>query len=60
MINVELGCIVHNLLGGGFKYCLFSSLLGKDFQFDENFFEMGWFNHQLACNCELVDFHGPC
>ena len=33
------------LLGGGFKYFLFSPLLGENFQFDE-YFQMGW-NHQL-------------
>ena len=33
-------------LGGGFKYFLFSPLLGEDSQFDEHIFQMGWFNHQ--------------
>ena len=33
-------------LGGGFKYFLFSSLLGEDSHFDYcNIFQMGW-NHQ--------------
>ena len=32
---------------GGFKYCLFSSLLGEIIQFDDHIFQMGWFNHQL-------------
>jgi len=36
------------MLGGGFKYFLFSTLPGEDFQFDEHIFQMGWFNHQLA------------
>ena len=27
--------------GGGFKYFLFSSLLGEGFQFDEHIFQMG-------------------
>ena len=27
--------------GGGFKYYLFSPLLGEDFQFDEHIFHMG-------------------
>ena len=35
----------HNL-GGGFKYFLFSPLLGEMIQFDEHIFQMGWFNHQ--------------
>ena len=34
------------LLVGGFKYFLFSSLLGERIQFDEHIFQMGWFNHQ--------------
>ena len=33
---------VFPFLGGGFKYFLFSSLLGEDFQFDEHIFQMGW------------------
>ena len=28
-------------LGGGFKYFLFSPLLGENFQFDEHIFQMG-------------------
>ena len=28
-------------LGGGFKYFLFSPLIGEDFQFDEHIFQMG-------------------
>ena len=28
-------------LGGGFKYFLFSSLLGEDSNFDEHIFQMG-------------------
>ena len=35
-------------LGGGFKYCLCSSLFGEDSHFDEHIFQMGWFNHQPA------------
>ena len=34
-------------LGGGFKYCLCSSLFGEMMQFDEHIFQMGW-NHQLV------------
>ena len=30
--------IRHNTLGGGFKHCLFSPLLGKMIQFDEHIF----------------------
>ena len=33
---------------GGFKYFLFSPLLGKDSHFDFHIFHRGWFNHQLA------------
>ena len=40
-------------LGGGFKYCLFSPLLGEMIQFDEHIFQMGWFNHQLVNNGKL-------
>ena len=28
-------------LGGGFKYCLFSPLLGEMIQLDEHIFQMG-------------------
>ena len=34
-------------LGGGFKYVLFSPLLGEMIQVGEHIFQMGWFNHQL-------------
>ena len=36
------------ILAGGFKYLLFSTLLGEIIQFDEHTFQMGWFNHQLV------------
>jgi len=39
--------IHQDFLGGGFKYFLFSPLLGEDSQFDEHIFQKGWFNHQL-------------
>ena len=40
--------ILHLILGGGgFKYFLCSSLLGEMIQFDDDVFQMGWFNHQL-------------
>ena len=43
-----LDLMLNIYLGGGFKYCSFSPLLGEDFQFDDIiFFKMGWFNHQL-------------
>ena len=35
-------------LGGGFKYVLFSSLFGEDFQFDQCFSDGLKLNHQLA------------
>ena len=38
---------VKDLLGGGFKYFLFSPLLGDVSHFDDHIFQMGWFNHQL-------------
>ena len=48
-------------IGGGFKYVLFSPLLGEDFQFWlYNIFEMGWFNHQpesdqvLCHKCSII------
>ncbi len=38
----------NGLLGGGFKYFLFSPRkLGKWSNFDEHIFQLGWFNHQL-------------
>ena len=37
---------IFQFLGGGFKYFLFSPLLGEMIQFDEHIFQMGWFNHQ--------------
>ncbi len=36
-------------LGGGFKYFLFSPLLGEMIQFDKHILQMGW-NHELE-NC---------
>ena len=33
--------------GGNSNIFYFHSYLGKDFQFDEHIFQMGWFNHQL-------------
>ena len=35
------------ILGGGFKYLLFSPLPGEMIQIDEHIFQMGW-NHQLV------------
>ena len=32
---------IYYYLGGGFKYCLFSSLFGEMIQFDEHIFQMG-------------------
>ena len=37
----------HPYLGGGFKYFLFSPLLGEDEPILANIFQMGW-NHQPA------------
>ena len=47
-----------NKLVGGFKDLLFSTpILGEMIQFDEHiFFEMGWFNHQLALHFLLRIF----
>ena len=37
-------------LGGGFKHFLmFIPIWGKDSQFDDHIFQMGWFNHQPGC-----------
>ena len=41
-------------LGGGFKYFLFSPLLGEMIHFDY-FFQMGW-NHQLDIQRFLCEF----
>ena len=47
-VRVTVGSAVHWAREvGGFKYFVFSPLLGEDFQFDEHIFQMGWFNHQL-------------
>ena len=43
-------------LRGGFKYFLFSPLLGEMIQFDEHIFQMGWFNHQLGTVFRMI--HG--
>ena len=50
-VNLLENKAVPPCLGGGFKYFIFSSLLGEDFQFDEHIFQMGWFNHQRCVWC---------
>ena len=35
-----------HILGGGFKYFVFSPLFGEDEHILTNIFQMGWFNHQ--------------
>ena len=51
----------YTVLGGGFKYFLFSSLFGEMIEFT-NIFHMGW-NHQLAVSIgmkyDLMDLHPP-
>ena len=42
MMFVGKGNLPEYSLGGGFKYFLFSSLLGEDSQFDDHIFQMGW------------------
>jgi len=44
----------NNSLGGGFKHFLCSPLFGEDSHFDE-YFQMGWFNHQLV---QVSEFYG--
>ena len=44
------------ILGGGFKPVLFSLLFGEMIQFEEYFFQMGWFNHQLVQSYCLTIF----
>ena len=52
--NVASYHVEFSLLGGGFKYVLFSPLFGED----EPIFQMGWFNHQLVSNHpNQNDFH---
>ena len=48
ILGLETNCCL--LLGGGFKYQLFSPLLGGEMiQFDKHFFQSGWnWNHQLG------------
>ena len=42
-----VGCLhLGNYLGSGFKYVLFSPLLGQMIRIDYHIFQMGWFNHQ--------------
>ena len=42
------GGLLQQFLGGGnSNIFLFSPLPGEMIQFDEHFFQMGWFNHQL-------------
>ena len=36
------------------KFFLFSPIFGKDFQFDEHIFPLGWFNHQLAKDLKIL------
>ena len=44
--HVYFPSVLSSTLGGGFRYCLFSSLTwGNDLIFDEHIFQMGW-NHQ--------------
>ena len=47
MFQGYVGDFLDPSLGGGFKYFLFSTLLGEMVEFDERIFQMGWFNHQL-------------
>ena len=46
MIFIVIIVIQNKNPGGGFKYFLFSPLLGEMIQFDKHIFQMGWFNHQ--------------
>ena len=46
----------NDILGGGFKYFLCSSLFGEMIQFDEHIFQMGWFNHQLVLLMAEIPF----
>ena len=43
-ISIRLSGSIYYILGGGFKYCLFSLLLGEMIHLT-NIFQMGW-NHQ--------------
>jgi len=38
----------YELIGGGFRYLLFSTLPGEMIQFEKHIFQMGWINHQLV------------
>ena len=45
------------MLGGGFKYFLFSPLVGEMIQsWLSHIFQMGWFNHQLSNGIVLVRY----
>ena len=45
----DLWQCLSDYLGGGFKYgFMFTLIPGEMIQFDEQIFEMGWFNHQLV------------
>ena len=54
-IYIYITCFFLLYLGGGFKYCLCSSLLGEMIQF-EYYFSDGWFHHQLVHLRILVPF----
>ena len=41
-LRIQIGCFNEiGILGGGFKYCLFSPLFGEDSQFDDHIFQRG-------------------
>ena len=45
-------------LVGGFKYFLFSSILGEDSHFDDHIFQRGW-NHQPDGNLPMMKWESP-
>ena len=53
--TVQKMVLVQTILGGGFKYVLFSHLLGEDFQFDK-YFSRGLKPPTSSCFIQILDF----
>ena len=56
--RMGIWCFTNFHLAGGFKYFLFSPLLGEDEPILTHIFEMGWFNHQLVMKSGLREKNG--
>ena len=38
------------------RFFIFTRILGDMIQFDEDIFQVGWFNHQLVVYCQFIGF----